>query len=280
MLPIMARLRFLFLIPAAALLGCTLPNTTPTSTSTTTPTGSWINWQIQSGTSITSPPTGLYFVGAVQTSGTQSAAVFSSAGLTGTDPQTVLDFLGTYNATTVAVELLPATTNTAAYGIGYASPAANTVIPVAIFSGCVYPLNYQGPECLALISLSPAVGVEIASLTGTYVGTLTDTGDAGVSGTATLTLTQTATPNSSGQFPLSGTIAFPSGSGFGTVPLGGTIAGEGITLSDSSAAPNAPTANLTAAASPDGSQITVSSLLYSNFGPGAVFLYTGILTRQ
>jgi hypothetical protein len=126
----------------------------------------------------------------------------------------------------------------------------------------------------------PSVEVEIAPLTGTYVGTLTDNSSLSLSGTATLVLTQASTPNSSGQFPLSGTITFPSGSGFGTVPLGGTVSGEGITLSDSSAAPNSPTVNVTASASPDGSQITVSNLLYSNFGPGAVFIYTGTLTRQ
>ena len=131
-------------------------------------------------------------------------------------------------------------------------------------------------HCLA----SPSVGVQIAPLNGTYVGTLTDSSSAALSGTATLVLTQTATPNSSGQFPLSGTLTFPSGSGFGTVPVGGTVAGEGIALSDSSAAPNSPTANVTATASPDGSQITVSNLLYSNFGPGAVFIFTGTLTRQ
>ena len=28
------------------------------------------------------------------------------------------------------------------------------------------------------------------------------------------------------------------------------------------------------------SQIAISNLLYSNFGPGAVFIYTGVLTRQ
>ena len=277
MLTMKSRLRIASLIPLATLLGCTLPST-PTTTSA--PTGNWDNWQIQAGTAITSPPTGLYFTGAVQVQGTQSSAVFTSAGLTGAGPATVLNFLGTYNSSTGDVALYPATTGSPAYGIGYTAPSTNTVIPVGIFSGCVYPLNYQGVECLALISLSPAVGVQIAPLSGTYVGTLTDSSSPTLSGTATLVLTQATTPNSSGQFPLSGTITFPAGSGFGTAPLGGTVAGEGITLSDSSAAPNSPTVNVTAAASPDASQITVSNLLYSNFGPGAVFIYTGTLIRQ
>jgi hypothetical protein len=278
MLTMKSRLPFASLISLVALLGCTLPSA-PTSTAPPQ-LGPSTNWQIQAGTAITSPPTGLYFTGAVQVEGTQSSAVFTSAGLTGAGPATVLNFLGTYNSSAGDVGLLPATTNSAAYGIGFTVPATNTVIPVSIFSGCVYPLNYQGVECLALTSLSPAVGVQIAPLNGTYVGTLTAANSPSLSGTATLILTQAATPNSSGQFPLSGTITFPSGSGFGTAQLGGTVAGEGIALSDSSSAPNSPTVNVTAAATPDGSQITVTNLLYSNFGPGAVFIYTGTLVRQ
>src|ERR1035438_8957853 len=170
MLTMKSRLRIASLIPLATLLGCTLPST-PTTTSATN--GNWDNWQIQAGTAITSPPTGLYFTGAVQIQGTQSTAVFTSAGLTGAGPATVLNFLGTYNSSTGDVGLLPATTNSAAYGIGFTQPSTHTVIPVGIVGGCVYPLNYQGVECLALISLSPAVGVQIAPLNGTYVGTLT-----------------------------------------------------------------------------------------------------------
>src|ERR1035441_10210677 len=118
-------LRFALLIPLATLLGCTLPST-PTTTSA--PTGNWDNWQIQAGTAITSPPTGLYFTGAVQVQATQSSAVFTSAGLTGAGPATVLNFLGTYNSSTGDVGLLPATTNSAAYGIGFTQPSTHTVI--------------------------------------------------------------------------------------------------------------------------------------------------------
>jgi hypothetical protein len=270
-----SRLRFALLIPLATLLGCTLPSATGTPPA---PTGNWTNWQIQAGTAITSPPTGLYFTGVVQVQGTQSAAVFTSAGLAGSGPATVLDFLGTYNSSTGAVGLLPAATNSAAYGIGFTQPSTNTVIPVGIVSGCVYPLNYQGVECLALISLSPAVGVQIAPLNGTYVGTLTDSSSPTLSGTATLVLTQSTAPNSSGQFPLSGTITFPSGSGLGTAPLAGTVLGEAISLSDPSAAPNSPSITFTASANPAATQITVTSLTYSGSGGSAAF--TGTLIRQ
>src|ERR1039458_2019123 len=99
MLTMNSWLRFALLIPLATLLGCTLPST-PTTGTPPAPTGNWENWQIQAGTAITSPPTGLYFTGAVQAQGTQSAAVFTSAGLTGSGPATVLNFLGTYNSST------------------------------------------------------------------------------------------------------------------------------------------------------------------------------------
>lgn len=273
-------LRLALLLPAVALIGCTLPSATSNSPIGTTPTGSWENWQIQAGTAITSPPTGLYFTGAVQTSGTQSDAVFTSAGLTGSGPATVLDFLGTYSTSTGDVALFPATTNSAAYGIGFTQPATNTVIPVDIFGGCVYPLNYQGAECLALISLSPAVGVQIAPLNGTYTGTLIDSADPSMSGAGTLTLTQSSTPNSNGAFPLTATLTFPSTSDLGTTPLGGTVSGEGITLNYCSPAVVGPCVSLTGSANPPATQIAVSSLTYNGGGINIHATFTGVLTRQ
>jgi hypothetical protein len=266
-----SRLRFALLIPLATLLGCTLP-TTPTTGTPPAPTGNWDNWQIQAGTTITSPPAGLYFVGAVQIQGTQASAVFTSAGLTGSGPAAVLNFLGTYNSSTGDVGLLPATTNSAAYGIGYTAPATNTVVPVSIVSGCVYPLNYQGVECLALTSLSPAVGVEIAPLSGTYTGTLTDSAAPSMSGTGSLTLTQSSTPNASGAFPLTGTVTFPT---LGTFPLTGTVSGEGIALNYCSTAVIGPCISLTGSANPTATQITASNLTWAQTGPS--YTFTGTL---
>jgi hypothetical protein len=262
------------LIPLACLLGCTMPYT-PSSQSLS---GNWSNWQIQSGTAITSPPTGLYFTGAVQVQGTQSSAVFTSAGLTGAGPTTVLNFLGTYNSSTGNVGLLPATTNAPAYGIGFTQPSTNTVIPVSVIGGCVYPLNYQGVECLAQASLSPAVGVQIAPLNGTYTGTLTDSASPGMSGTGSLTLTQSTTPNADGSFSLTGTLTFPSNSGFGTFPLSGTVSGEGITLYDPTPG-IVPVVSLTASTNPAAKQITVSNLAFAVTASDIV-TFTGTLTLQ
>src|ERR1039457_6544501 len=99
MLAMKSRLRFALLIPLATLLGCTLPSTPSATGTPPASTGNWDNWQIQAGTAITSPPTGLYFVGAVQIQGTQSTAAFTTSGFGGPSPgigPQVLDFTGTY----------------------------------------------------------------------------------------------------------------------------------------------------------------------------------------
>lgn len=268
-------LRLALLLPATALIGCTLPSTSSTGTN---PPGNWENWQIQAGTAITSPPnTYPSFLGAVQIQGAQTTGIFTTVYAPGTPTpsSTVEDYAGSFVSSTGNVTL-----STYGFAFNFTEPASPpTLVPVGVTGGCVYPPGYMGAECLAIFS-SPSVGVQIVPLNGTYVGTLTENNSPALSGSATLILTQSSAPNSSGQFPLSGTITFPSGSGFGTAPLGGTVSGEGITLSDSSAAPNSPTVNVTATASPTASQITVSNLLYSNFGPGAVFTFTGTLTRQ
>jgi hypothetical protein len=288
----------LFLL-LAALLGCTLPTTPPAST-TTPLSGNWTNWQIQSGAAITSPPTGLYFTGAVQVQGTQSSAVFTSAGLTGAGPATVLNFLGTFNSSTGDVSLLPATTNSAAYGIGFTQPSTNTVIPVGIVGGCVYPLNYQGVECLALSSLSPAVGVQIAPLNGTYTGTLSGTlntyspfTSTPITGTTSVTFTQSATPNASGQFALTGTITFPSSSGMSPVTLPGLISGIPIWLNNEPCVvpfseyavcniSSQTGSTLNAYTNPTATQITITSL--ENYIPSGTtetgITLTGTLTLQ
>ena len=186
---------------------------------------------------------------------------------------TPLYFDSTMNSSTPAITL-----SAFGYAFSYVPPATPyTPVPVGVIGGCVYPPNYQGAECLAIFS-SPSTGVQVAELTGTYTGTLTDSATPSMGGTATLILTQSATPNSSGAFPLTGTLTFPGSSDLGTVQLGGTVSGEGITLSDPSAAPNSPSIGFTASANPTAVQIAISNLTYSSSGTTATF--TGTLTRQ
>jgi hypothetical protein len=273
-LPMNSGFRFVLLLPIAALLGCALP---PSSNPSPPLTGSWENWQIQAGSAITSPPTGLYFTGAVQTSGTQSAAVFTTV-LGIPTPSTltqVLNFLGTYNSATGAVDLLPAASGPYLAAISFTQPSTNTVVPVGVIGGCVYPLNYQGPECLAITSIS-AVGTSIAPLNGTYTGTLTDSTTPSLSGAGSLTLTQSTTPDSSGAFALTGTITFPT---LGTFPLTGTVSGEGIALNYCSAAVIGPCIALSGSTNPAATQITVTNLTFSETVSGPPPTFTGTLNN-
>jgi hypothetical protein len=275
------RAQIALLIPLACLLGCALPTTPPASTNTPQ-TGDWINWQIQAGSAITSPPnTYPSFLGAIQIQGTQASGIFTSVVAAGTTGQP-LDYTGTFDSSTENVNLA-----TFGYGFDYTQPTTPyTLVPVGVIGGCVYPPTYTGPECLAIAAI-PSVGVQIAPLNGTYSGTLTGTITQGTStsitGTATLTLTQLSTPTSSGKFPLTGTVTFPGGAGgsnLGPFPLAGFTAGEGFNLSYCSPALIGPCVYLTASTDPTASQITVTNLALSDVGDSTSIILTGTLTLQ
>jgi hypothetical protein len=99
-----------------------------------------------------------------------------------------------------------------------------------------------------------------------------------MSGTGSLTLTQSTTPVASGAFPLTGTITFPTSSGFGAYTLSGMISGEGITLYDPTPG-IVPVVSLTASTNPAATQITVSNLAFAVTASDIV-TFTGTLTLQ
>jgi hypothetical protein len=273
MVAMKSRLRFILLIPIGALLGCTLPATTSPSTSTPL-TGIWTNWQIQTGTSsftpptaLTSPPTGSYLLGAMQTQGSQVTGIFN-------DGAGVVNFTGTFNSTT---SVLGISSTPASMAVQLTLPSNLTDLAIGNFAiGCT-PAPPSYATC-GVILLLPAAGAEIASLTGTYTGTLADSAAPSLSGTGTLTLTQSTTPNADGSFPLAGTIAFPSSTEFGTLPLSGTISGEGIVLYDPTPG-IVPVVSLTASTNPAATQITVSNLAFAVTATDIV-TFSGTLTRQ
>jgi hypothetical protein len=264
--------RFTLLIPLTALLACTVPTT---SSNPSPPlTGNWTNWQIQGDISnstpptvLTSPPTGLYLVGAMQTQGSQVTGVFNDGG-------GIVDFTGSFNSTTSVLALgSPA----AALAVQLTLPSNFTDLATGNLSvGC--PPASAGSATCTVIALFPAAGAEIASVTGTYTGTLADSAAPSLSGTGTLTLTQSTTPNADGSFPLAGTIAFPSSTEFGTLPLSGAISGEGIVLYDPTPG-IVPVVSLTASTNPAATQITVSNLAFAVTATDIV-TFTGTLTRQ
>ena len=265
------RLHLALLFPLACLLGCTLPYTQPPQTIT-------CNWQIQSGTAITSPPTAPYLVGALQGTDSALTGTFNTAQPGTVSPQ-VLSYSGTYNTATGSLILnstvpLQAEQITAALSV----PTDPTTLSTVTLQFQCIPCNNTG-------YLSPVVGVEVAPLNGTYTGTLTDSSTPSMSGTASLTLTQSDTPNSSGQFPLTGTIIFPSNSGLGSaVSLSGTVSGIGITLNRPQPCGTPPVCEvvvpsvvLTAFTNSTAAQITISHLTYSG---DTTATFAGTLTLQ
>ena len=257
------------LLPLACLLGCTLPYTPSPLTG---------NWQIQSGTAITSPPTYPYLVGALQ--GTNSALTGTFTAQIYTVNSTVESYSGTFNPSTGSLVLnstlpLPANQTTAALSV-----PAN---PTDLATGTLVD---QCGVCANGIS-TQVVGVEVAPLNGTYTGTLSGTlntyspfTSTPITGTTSVTFTQSATPNASGQFPLTGTITFPSSSGLGTASLGGTVSGIGLTLGFYSTAVVGPNISLTAYTNPTASQITITNLGFSSGLASENAAYTGTLTLQ
>ena len=212
---IASRIRSLFLLfPIVCLLGCSANYTPPPLVG---------NWQIQSGTTITSPPTVPYLVGALQGSNSAFTGTFnlqqSGSGVT----SQIISLTGTYNPSTGNLVLGPPPPQVGGVAVFLSVPAD----PADVATGSI---DFLCGVCNAIPPPIPAVGVEIAPLNGTYTGTLTGTittssQTTSISGTASVTFIQSATPNSSGQFPLTAAVTFPSSSGIGTTTLPGLVSG-------------------------------------------------------
>lgn len=270
------RLHLALLFPLACLLGCTV-STTPATQTTSSPSIAG-NWQIQSGTAITSPPTAPYLVGALQ--GTNSALTGTFTAQINTVSPTVESYSGTFNPSTGSLVLnstlpLPANQTTATLSV-----PAN---PTNLASGTVVD---QCGVCDNGLS-TPVVAVQIAPLNGTYTGTLTESiASPAISKTVTLVISQSTTPNSSGQFPLSGTFTWDNADNvLSSFPFVGTISGEGIYIEPTVIAVTpGPAFIITGYANPTATQITVPYLAFYPYptvaNPPVVPVYTGTLTLQ
>lgn len=261
-------LRFALLLLSAALAGCTVSPNSTSGTTGITPAGNWTNWQIQAGTAITSPPnTYPSFTGALDVQGTTASGVFTIL-TSAAAAQSGVGFTGSVNSSDASIFQ----NSVGGYQLLFPLPITQSaIVPADVFEWCGICANGV---------LIPSVEVEIPPLTGTYTGTLTDPTKASMIGVGTgvLTLTQSSTPNSNGQFPLTGTFAYTSDINLGSNPVGGTVSGEGITLSNMSASPGGPTISLTASTDPSGTQITVSNLTWAE--TGVTYTFTGTLTLQ
>jgi hypothetical protein len=266
------RLHLALLFPLACLLGCTLPYTQPPQTITG-------NWQIQSGTAITSPPTAPYLVGALQGTNSALTGTFSTAQSSAVSP-VVDSYSGTYNSATGTLSLQSPPPPGVAGTIATLSVPAN---PTDLSTGT---LTFACGVCNNALQL-PVVAAEIAPLNGTYTGTLTETiTSPAISKTVTLVISQSTTPNSSGQFPLSGTFTWDNADNvLSSFPFVGTIGGEGIYIEPTVIAVTpGPAFIITGYANPTATQITVPYLAFYPYptvaNPPVVPVYTGTLTLQ
>jgi hypothetical protein len=275
------QLHLALLLPLACLPGCTVPYIPSPITG---------NWQIQSGSAITSPPTYPYLVGALQGTDSALTGTFSTAQSSTVSP-TVESYSGTFNTSTGNLILNSTAPLPAGQTIATLSVPAN---PTDLSSGT---LNIMCGLC-ANGQQVQIVGAEIAPLNGTYIGTLSGTlttispaSSTPISGTASVTFTQSATPNSSGQFPLTATVTFPSSSGMDTATLPGLISGITVELSTepcffpfANYACNVvgPGSILIAYTNPTATQITTTTLYnISDSNENSVYVsLTGTLTLQ
>ena len=277
---------FAFLFPATLLLGCTLPTAPMSPPGASSPVAG--NWQIQSGTAITSPPTVPYLVGALQGTNSALTGTFTTAGPSTASPA-VDSYSGTYDASTGALFLdspLPPQVT----GV-----IATLSLPTYLNDLATGSIVFQCGLC-ALGQSFPVVGAEIAPLNGTYTGTLSGTlttispaTTTPISGTASVTFAQSTTPNASGQFPLIGTITMTSISGLdaftvsemsGPASLSGLVSGVTIVLGTPPCEfCTAVVAGfmISANTNPAATQIAVSNLTY---GASNSFSFAGTLTLQ
>ena len=273
-LPMKSPLHFVALCCVVLLAGCAIGGS-PSPTSTFGPAA---NWQIEQGTSITIPPAGAFLLtGALQTQSSQVTGIFSGTPLCGS-AQT-MNFTGTIDsAGNMTIAPKPPY-----FYVQLAVPANPTTVSTGTMA-------VTGQFCALASAPAPAVGVEIASLTGNFGGQINMIEDPmiplGMVANISLALTQSSTPNASGQFPVTGSITYINAPCTETIPVTGTVSGVGITLASASA----PVAGqnyvaFTGSTNPAATQLTASSILFEPFpcsigAPNSTVSFTGTINRQ
>ena len=253
----LSKLRFLLLMPLAALLACGTSSPSTAVAGSGAPTGDWVL--------VASPGTAnaSQFSGALTVTGTSATGVFGA-----NSPAICTAGAQTFSAVTGSVvnNVLTLTSPSTSGGVMTATiqlPLITNSIGTQSASGTI---QITGGTCV--VASSPLVATYIPSFTGTYTGTLSGP----VSGTATLTLTESSA-NASGQFPTTGVLStFTSTNcSLGTaISTAGLVTGTSVQLA-------AGNTTITASAGSTASTLNVTF----NGAPGcATGTYTGTLTHQ
>jgi len=252
------------LLATLGLIGC---STLDQAVEPANPSVQISNWQIQTGNEITATPTGAVFLaGAMQIQGNQATGTFNTHSVCGNP--SLLSYTGTYNSTTGALTLADAAVS--------AAPNVQLSVPSKQTTPSTGSISALGQNCALALGNTPAVGVEIPSLTGTYTGTLSS--PAGVTGQATLSVTQSPTPNASAQFPVNGSLFFASSSGLcgDYAPVTGTISGAAYTLSSAVISQD----TISGASNVGGATLPGTTVVIADLCNARSAAYTGTLTKQ
>ena len=204
--------RIALLMPLAALVACGTGSTPPiSSTAYLNLNGNWEAIGTLNPPPVLTTPVAA-FMGALQSSGgvvTGTLRAFdASSFLNPCVPYTQgLPVTGTLSSSGNLVLTVPISGGTATITatLGANLQTFNTGSWQIVGGGCA-----MGSTPMAILQFAP--------VTGTYVGTLTSPGSPTVSSTITAVLTQSATPDATGQFPLTGTVT-SNGVCNGTRPL-------------------------------------------------------------
>jgi hypothetical protein len=259
--------------PVACLLGCAPGTSAPSSPSPTIPalTGYW-----QFTTSESTPPGAVILSGALQAQGSQVTGIFGP-GLACSPP--INNLTGTFDSSTDNLTLAgffaQAQLSLAASGSAGSGTAGG--------GGYLCQVVWAGPVTATKVATTAST-----SLTGIFAGAITPaipvSGSPLTTANTSLALSQSAAPNSSGQYPLTGTLTFTGGSCSSTTSLTGTLDGVWITLASAANLPSGQSSvSITAASNPTASQLLAGTILFapnpcSTISSSAT--YSGTLLRQ
>jgi hypothetical protein len=238
------------------------------------------NWQIQ--TTNAAPSIGLILLGTLTVQGTQASGTFRFGDLApnsacGSTLQT-LAFTGSIDTTTGLLTL-----QSAAFGAGGSTIQAFLGISPTPHDPNDGNLVITGTDCT--YPSAPAVGIQVAALSGAYTGTLSIPGSLPNSGqgTVSLSLTQASSPNPDGQYAVTGSVTFAAPGCSETVNTTGTVSGEDLNLVSTPSASGTSDFSIAAAPNPTATQLTDTSITVNS---GACYsavpsynTYVGTLTQ-
>lgn len=263
-----------------SLVGC---GSSSKSSDDSIPTSLTGNWQIQTGSgSGTAPALGAVLLGDLASNGSKVSGTFRYSNLSAPTKCTL-------NQVVMVSSSMDATRNLTLTSAALPDGSvikAQLVIPAVLTDFAAGTIEVTGGTTCGLAS-GTAIGVELASLTGTFAGPLTPgmlSGTVpGTTGTGSLVLTEGATPEADGQFPVTGTLNYTIGTCTESVALIGQHSGVLLTLNGVPANPTVFSQAVVGTAPPDGSKVTAEVAFLKAACPSGditVLDYVGSLAKR